>query len=65
MSVGVVRERAAWAIALPVVLACLACGQKGSLIAVKPAATQSSAAARAPLPPPEPLEAPVPGTAPR
>ena len=42
-----------------------ACGQKGPLIVAKPAATPSSAAARAPLPPPEPLEPPVRGTATR
>ncbi len=65
MSVGAVGERAAWVIALLIALACSGCGQKGALIAVMPAATPSSAAARAPPLPPEPLEAPVPGTAPR
>ena len=65
VSVEAVCKRAGWAIALPVALSCAACGQKGPLIVAKPAATASSAAARAPLPPPEPLEPPVPGTAPR
>ena len=65
VSVGAVLQRTSRAIALPILLAFVACGQKGALIAVKPAAAPSSAAARAPLPPPEPLEAPVPGTAPR
>ena len=44
------------------------CGQKGSLVAAKPAASSPATrpvSATAPLPPPEPLEPPIPGTAPR
>lgn len=58
---GVVSLLATLAFAVSVA----ACGQKGALIAVRPALPPASAAAHAPLPPPEPLESPFPGTAPR
>lgn len=65
LSVWARVEWLACGLTLIVAAAVAACGQKGVLIAVKPALPPASAATRAPLPPPEPLEPPIPGTAPR